>query len=477
MGSLTPRTIFGRRWNVRGIALTTVLASLVMAALLGIAQERLSVDLQQVYVDLPTIVTYLDITSPAAAGSAPRGSEAKIVVADQVLPFSSLVPFEQTGEGVTYAVLIDVSRSIGRVQFTDLQASVAQFVKNIAAKDKMALWVMGSRASLLQDFTGDKNLLLSKLSELKPSETRTALYAGLIEGLRSMRNRPDLPRRKGIVVLTDGKDDDDISGRSRRDVDRAIEDNRVPIFAIGVTQVPQAPNAENPLRIMAEFAAASHGLYRPLGSAPLASTYADVAQRIRRVYVGTALCQRCPHDGREYGLKVVVRGAESGLAQLTLFRSTPETEFRWTPWIVGAAALVCLGALGFWLFRLKRKKEPPLPSAPTLIKPPVIPANWRLTFVFVDNKRGQLTPVDVRGVVTIGKGQRCSVRLPDDASIGEQHCEVYEEGDRLVLRDLGTPGGTIVDNITLTSAAEPLKDGYRVKLGNTLLRVVIEKIR
>jgi two-component system response regulator AtoC len=69
------------------------------------------------------------------------------------------------------------------------------------------------------------------------------------------------------------------------------------------------------------------------------------------------------------------------------------------------------------------------------------------------------------GQVVVGRGDGCDIRL-DDMTVSPRHL-VLEVGEKVLLRDLGSLNGTVVDGVPAVEAS--LVDGNRVQLGETTL--------
>ncbi len=81
---------------------------------------------------------------------------------------------------------------------------------------------------------------------------------------------------------------------------------------------------------------------------------------------------------------------------------------------------------------------------------------------------GQLIPVK-QGPLVIGRASACDLRL-QHPSISRRHAQLMRQGDRFILRDLGSQNGTFVDRVKVTSDQEvPL--GAEIALGNAVLKL------
>ena len=75
------------------------------------------------------------------------------------------------------------------------------------------------------------------------------------------------------------------------------------------------------------------------------------------------------------------------------------------------------------------------------------------------------------GVTTIGRKQDCSIRIPL-AMVSRRHAEILVEGEGVVLRDLGAPNGTFLNNRKVSE--EGLEPGDQIMIGPVILTVQID---
>jgi hypothetical protein len=78
---------------------------------------------------------------------------------------------------------------------------------------------------------------------------------------------------------------------------------------------------------------------------------------------------------------------------------------------------------------------------------------------------GQRTPIEA-SVVQIGRAPSCDIVL-DDRNVSRRHAEIRRRGPVVVLVDLDSTNGTIVNGRRVRE--HPLADGDRITLGNSRL--------
>ncbi|MCB0214510.1 MAG: FHA domain-containing protein, partial [Anaerolineae bacterium] len=96
---------------------------------------------------------------------------------------------------------------------------------------------------------------------------------------------------------------------------------------------------------------------------------------------------------------------------------------------------------------------------------------WRL-FLPDDSGTGQVFPIAEGSTFTIGREADNSLSL-DDSQISGHHARVRIQGDHLIIEDLGTTNGTIVNGETL-KRPHVLQDGDVISLGSR--RLVVQNV-
>jgi pSer/pThr/pTyr-binding forkhead associated (FHA) protein len=78
------------------------------------------------------------------------------------------------------------------------------------------------------------------------------------------------------------------------------------------------------------------------------------------------------------------------------------------------------------------------------------------------------------GEFVVGRGPECDVR-PTSELISRQHCLLRVRGAAIVVRDLGSTNGTLVNGKRLRDECQ-LGDGDTITLGPLVLQVVFEEV-
>jgi hypothetical protein len=72
---------------------------------------------------------------------------------------------------------------------------------------------------------------------------------------------------------------------------------------------------------------------------------------------------------------------------------------------------------------------------------------------------------DLNGDIVLGRGDRAEIRL-EDPFASSRHARIYEQGNIVVVEDLGSTNGTYL-NEELLETPRPLHPGDRVRIGDS----------
>src|SRR3984957_635301 len=136
---------------------------------------------------------------------------------------------------VSIGILVDTSGSM-EPKIPQAQAAISEFIRNLNERDDVFMFAFSSRPFLLQPFTTNHYLVLSRL-ELLHAFGQTSLFDTILDGLLMVEHgRYD---KKGLLVVTDGMDN-----TSQSTVEQVVAQARrmgVLVYSIGIGD----PNAGN----------------------------------------------------------------------------------------------------------------------------------------------------------------------------------------------------------------------------------------
>ena len=69
--------------------------------------------------------------------------------------------------------------------------------------------------------------------------------------------------------------------------------------------------------------------------------------------------------------------------------------------------------------------------------------------------------------VIVGRDETCDIRIAAP-TVSREHCSIEQDGEDLILRDLGSKGGTLVEGDSVESIR--IRDGMQVQVGPAVLK-------
>lgn len=268
--------------------------------------------LHQAWESSPQITAYLELLSEdGAVVSTPSLDTFSGTLGNIPLEFQSIKPFAQTGEGIGYILLVDISKSLSQAEFSVIKQSLQSWVERMKDADRATVMTFGEKVLTQQEWTGDGDLLKASIEKLKLTDNKTALHSGLVKAmqLRSARTE-DVPRRMVILVLSDGLDEEP-GGMTESEVLRKMEVDRTPVYALGLYRgTRNKALRENGLKLLGQFARESGGKYVDARNQDLEKAYSQMNQRIRNAFTLKAACPGCAARGQVERLQLAHQSSE-----------------------------------------------------------------------------------------------------------------------------------------------------------------------
>lgn len=457
------------------------------------AGEAGELRLIQAHADLPTIDLWLDLP---VGNNLLKVDQFNISIGSHPVTISAIDSFEQFNEGIGYIFLVDVSKSLNPHQFTQIQLALQRWLGGMKPHDKAALITFGSNVQQQLGFTDDQAKLNNAIMLLEATDNETSLFRGLLEAITLGRQfGDDLPARRAIVVLSDGVDDS-VNGVSIEEVLRQSSEFRVPIYSIGFTSPPLNDSKRNGFKVLGMLARQSGGHFVQAEAGRLDHAYESQFKQITEAYRLRLHCPTCVADGLPYRLNLTwsdgQRSLNDGLdLRLLPNPNTPKPSVPVTIdqsvlqiYIISLASLV-VGLLLLWLYRRSRigkdtdeaifQAMGSVVNAGEQLQASVSSARGglRINLTTVSGKqKGKAYQLQLSGSAIIGRAASCELCLDDDSEISAQHAVLQLINNRLMVRDLRSTNGTLVNGVPIHNDY-PLRNGDLLLLGRTELRVAL----
>jgi len=464
-----------------------LLCLLLCGLLSGLAQGQEAAELRviQVRADLPNLTIWANLPNdtPSEAG------QISVSVGERPATVTRIDHFRQTGQGVAYIFLVDISKSLNPRQFAQIQRALHQWVDGMSDDDRAALMTFGGEVKQTVDFTADHDRLNAAVEALAPTDMETSLYQGLSEAINlGRRQDAELPNRRAIVMLSDGIDDS-TAGMSVEDVFRQSREYRVPIYSIGFASDPVNERKREGLKVLGLLARQSGGYFVQANAANLDEAYQRQQQRIIQAYRIGVDCAACEANGQLHHINVTWSDGRStlsdGLELRLLPKAAPDKALfpekmagnQDQAILVFAGGLLLFFAALIWIYR-QRLVRPPADEPQPLHEPKKSSAQSqkienrlavRLTTV-AGLQKGKSHQLDITERALLGRAGNCDLTLEDDVEISGQHALLLRTAGKLIIRDLNSTNGTLVNGVPIHNDY-PLRNGDLLLLGRTELRI------
>lgn len=425
----------------------------------------------------------LDIWLNLPAGAEKNREQFTVSVGPHPAKVIAIDPFQNTGEGVGYIFLVDISKSLHSRQLVQIKRSLRHWLEGMTPHDQAALITFGHQVNHAQEYTTDRFKLNNAIDMLAATDMETSLYQGLLEAINLGRGQePGLPSRRAIVVLSDGIDDS-LAGVSVDEVFKQSREYRVPIYSIGFTPPPINEEKRDGLKVLGMLSRQSGGHFVQAHPEQLDVAYQKQQQLIAQAYRLRLDCAACVADGQMQhisltwsdgqktlndGLDMRLLPARSGGKQQSA--AQPAAGWPILPFAIAVPAFL-LGLMLVYRQRLARTNpaSPAVNPPPAPVAPPVAGRTVKLTVV-AGVRKGRVYQLNIAEQAILGRAGTCDLCLNDDVEISNQHVLLQLNNGKLSGRDLNSTNGTLVNGVPIHNDY-PLRAGDLLLLGRTELRV------
>lgn len=220
--------------------------------------------------------------------------------------------FQEAVDPVSIVLALDASGSMAKKE-ADVVASATEFISALRPDDQLALVLFADKPLFAQDFSKNHQYFINALKDYH-AKGGTALYDALAESLARLK-RVD-GRRRVVVVMTDGKDEDNPGtgpGSVNRldDVEKLVKETGALVFGIGLgTKVDQSP-----LQKLADLSGAR--AFFPTEVSDLAGEFRRVVDDLRRRYVIGYTSSHIQRDGSWRDVSIEIKGHDNAVVKST----------------------------------------------------------------------------------------------------------------------------------------------------------------
>ncbi len=189
--------------------------------------------------------------------------------------------FRQEDVPVSLGLIVDNSGSMKNKRDRVISAVLAMLHAS-NAQDEVSAIYFNETPELVQDFTGDLDVLERSVRNVRP-QGGTAMRDAVLLGIDHMKAHAARDKRV-LVVITDGEDN--ASMASRAALTEAARQNNVTIYAIGLLGEEQPSSAAMAREDLEELTQATGGrAWFPGSTRAIAAVTPEIAHEIRNQYI------------------------------------------------------------------------------------------------------------------------------------------------------------------------------------------------
>jgi len=284
-----------------GIVLSMLLAPLVQAQ-----QQPAAVRVDQVASGhCPSLKVFLTVMD--AQGLPVTGLESnafKASVDGSAVGKVKAVPFGESQEGMAVVLVLDTSYSMSGDPIAAQNSAASAFIGSLGDAEKVAIVTFGNTVNLVFGITSKSDEIKQKVEALAADENPVAskLYDGILKAIETVRSASDLPARRAVVVISDGKD-----LKSDVEIEDCIrEANKInlPIYTIGYSKLNRK-DRDKYLSKLRRLSKLTRGMYQNAPDASsIASLYSSLGAQLKNIYVLSLAPADLKADGKVRELRI-----------------------------------------------------------------------------------------------------------------------------------------------------------------------------
>lgn len=281
----------------KGLRALVVLFAICLFSFTSQAEEGKPSSIEQVYIEMPQVTVYghnLEFE---------QADEQEAYLGGEKIQLSQKLKFSESGEGVYYYLLLDVSNSMPDSYFNQVKEGILQFEDVLGSQEHMVLYTFGQEVKLVLDENHNKADSADVLSGIRNSDNKTLLFEAISRAADDSRQAADTSgKRKIIMVISDGEDF--ATGKTMsEEALQNLKEKGIPAYAFGI----EATSREN-LNSFGEFSRRSGGqidIFNEQQSAQVLLNFRDNVMNSDELRF-TASSNRVPNKMETFSLNILL---------------------------------------------------------------------------------------------------------------------------------------------------------------------------
>lgn len=444
----------------------------------------------------------------------------KVSLGGDALEITEVSTVEREQIPVTIYCLVDVSGSMKEEQMNQVKETLLGIRASMTGEDNMVICTMGNETKSSGFLTAGEELDAA-IGSLASGNEDTNLYQGIVNSIRILQTDQNVHTKRCLLILSDG-DDEQVSGITEQEAKQAVADSGIPVYTVATLRQTQSEEQLEYAKLLGSFSRMSAGgqHFAPVLDGKTAEeTGTSVADSLKGGIVVSVRTDQKTSEKDVLLLRVVYETGNGSVLEDTVDlyaedlpvrdpkEEEPEEEpedvivvpeateapesGKTVPAAAGAGILIILVCLLFLLFMLKRRKRKGYWNAASSgdhsegekadRKPETddndvtVPGDGRQIELKAMGGSGNTYQLHMEAgqEITLGRNQYADVILDaDDRTVSGTHCKISSIRGRLMLEDLQSMNGTLLNGTTIQGQGRvELHDGDVLKIGHTRYEV------
>lgn len=516
------------RWKIRrtGICLASVL--FLTSVPTCVRAEEASSDYVQGYeTEENSLKLYIDNVD---GGEIPEASAFTVKFGGTLVPVTDVADSREAA--VSWYCLVDVSGSVNADQFAQETEALRAIGEKMSRGDSMVIGTLGNSVTATELLT-DKEAVGEAIEALEVGHEDTNLYAGIVGSLQKMEQMTSLNRKKCLVLLSDGEDEQK-TGFTKDEAYEAIKNSSIPVYTLAALPVPYSKEQNEFGKELGSFARMSAG----------GQDFMPVEDGTDGTYVGNAIVEdmrqgliltldisdavKQAGQKDELLLRISFQAEDGSVREDTCYvyaddliypepesksesEQKPESEAKPEPesepengrMMIAGVLVVLVLVLGAVLTIIRKKNapasedakkepekreedsgagnQPPEPlyvEKPELEETESVPVLHPVDFAAIGYAEVNFSlELEENRIYTLGRNSRAELILnPEDKKLSGIHCKVRWRNGALDIWDTESTNGTFVNGVSIRKLGmATVENGQTVRLGSYEYRVITER--
>lgn len=466
----------------------------------------------------------------SAHGTAPiTQSDVTVSFGGHTLPITKMEHFSDSGEGMSYLLLVDVSGSMKR-QVDSEKQFLQTFIDSMGEKDSAAISTVGNDVKN-SNFTSDKQALHNEANNLGVTQDNTNLYRGIDDSLVLLRSHQSaLSSRRALIVVSDGGEDNS-EGITQNEVTSEVQNSHIPVFTYALLSPGANQSQIDQSKTFSSFSRMSAGGIDYAADQGPDAVAADICTACRSGYSIEAGMNGTQLNGQQaylsidiksggmelkdgYDLRAISNSPASSPSSASPVHKTKQTKksvqsgfpaiiFKPVVFIPAACVLALIIVVLILLFRQRKRRqtetpvENPQPALDAAVpEEPVLSPEQKadsadatvvpqaqqavsglpVQLVLLAGKKKEAYDIVLQDYLIIGRDPAQSGLTFQDEKLSARHCQLTYIDGKLLINDLDSTNGTLVNGVPISGSFR-LENGDVVTVGSTGFRVMFQSER